>query len=69
VKVLDFELAKITHPPAGNGPSAVETQAVPLTAEGSIMGTLPYMSPEQVEGHDADARTCPRRGQLARVAQ
>jgi Tol biopolymer transport system component len=57
VKVLDFGLAKITRAPAVDGPSLVETQTVSLTAEGSILGTLPYMSPEQVEGHDADARS------------
>jgi serine/threonine protein kinase/Tol biopolymer transport system component len=57
VKVLDFGLARIKHAPAGDSPSLVETQAVSLTAEGSILGTLPYMSPEQVEGHDADARS------------
>jgi eukaryotic-like serine/threonine-protein kinase len=57
VKVLDFGLAKITHAPAGDSPSLMETHAVSLTAEGSILGTLPYMSPEQVEGHVADARS------------
>jgi serine/threonine protein kinase len=57
VKVLDFGLARIQHAPAVDGSSLVETRAVSLTVEGAILGTLPYMSPEQVEGRDADARS------------
>ncbi|HLZ99102.1 MAG TPA: protein kinase, partial [Steroidobacteraceae bacterium] len=53
VKVLDFGLAKIEHSPDVDG----ATKTMPLTNEGSILGTLQYMSPEQIEGKEADARS------------
>src|SRR5215212_3869648 len=57
VKVLDFGLAKVENSTPVDSRTRVETEAASLTAEGSLLGTVPYMSPEQVEGHEADARS------------
>lgn len=54
VKVLDFGLARVSD--AGQVDAALPTQA-PLTSAGSIVGTMPYMSPEQVEGSPLDPRS------------
>src|SRR5206468_2781699 len=56
-KLLDFGLAK-TQPAAASfdSQSAAPTRAA-LTAEGTVLGTLQYLSPEQIEGKDADTRT------------
>ena len=58
VKVLDFGLAKITWKPesaTSNTPTLDLEQR--LTNPGSTMGTVAYMSPEQVRGKELDART------------
>ncbi len=59
-KLLDFGLAKLKGDAGGVSPlSQMPTQdaSAPLTAEGTIIGTLQYMAPEQLEDKEADART------------
>ena len=54
-KLLDFGLAKLRD--AEYDPARQPTKSLSLTDDGSVLGTLPYMAPEQIEGHDVDART------------
>jgi len=67
VKLLDFGLAKIATANAASPPGATPagtalglsmpvTQTTPLTLQGTILGTFQYMSPEMLEGSEADAR-------------
>jgi formylglycine-generating enzyme required for sulfatase activity/predicted Ser/Thr protein kinase/predicted esterase len=53
--VLDFGLAKIVEDPEA-AQTLVETQSV-LSGPGAVMGTVPYMSPEQVRGEAVDGRS------------
>lgn len=55
-KLLDFGLAGPNRAPLSISATA-PTARQPITAEGTIVGTLPYMSPEQLRGEEVDART------------
>ncbi|MFY9550495.1 MAG: serine/threonine-protein kinase, partial [Thermoanaerobaculia bacterium] len=55
VKILDFGLAKLTQPEAADGGTKAPTQAG--TEPGVVLGTVGYMSPEQVRGQAADPRS------------
>jgi hypothetical protein len=58
VKLLDFGLAKLINPVAVDATSRTATHIdAPLTVEGTMMGTVNYMSPEQAEGRKLDARS------------
>jgi len=56
LKILDFGLAKLKQPTPGHQES-VPTAAASATEPGTVMGTVGYMSPEQVRGQEVDHRT------------
>ena len=58
-KIMDFGLAKFLQPPAGSllVPSDSQTTMSHLTMPGAPVGTVAFMSPEQVRGQELDART------------
>jgi eukaryotic-like serine/threonine-protein kinase len=61
-KIMDFGLAKasVISPCASSSPTitlSTPGQAQPLTAHGTVVGTFQYMSPEQLEGKEADPRS------------
>jgi serine/threonine protein kinase len=57
-KLLDFGLAKVRAGPVfPQNMSQAETANRELTAPGTLLGTMQYMAPEQLEGQEADART------------
>ncbi len=56
VKLLDFGLAKVAGP-RGGAQADSELPTEMLTREGLVLGTVPYMSPEQVSGRAVDHRT------------
>jgi serine/threonine protein kinase len=60
VRLLDFGLARLVahgERPAVESLTSAPTKEAPLAGHGTVLGTLPYMAPEQVEGKSADART------------
>ena len=56
-KVLDFGLAKLTEKRLESASATAMTELADLTSEGAVIGTVHYMSPEQVQGKSVDHRS------------
>ncbi len=57
VKILDFGIAKLARPERSADPYGRTLDAAPSTDSGAILGTMGYISPEQLRGQAADARS------------
>jgi serine/threonine protein kinase/cytochrome c-type biogenesis protein CcmH/NrfG len=57
VKVLDFGLARFPAAGGGLAETQAATVATPVSAAGQVVGTVPYMAPEQIRGEAVDARS------------
>jgi serine/threonine protein kinase/tetratricopeptide (TPR) repeat protein len=57
VKVLDFGLARLARTDASSDLSRAATLAAPISELGLVVGTVPYMAPEQIRGEGVDARS------------
>ena len=57
IKVLDFGLAKLVGAGSNSDIGYAATVTSPLSEPGQMLGTVPYMSPEQIRGETLDART------------
>lgn len=57
VKVLDFGLARLAQAEPDAQWAQAATKVSPISMVGEVMGTVPYMAPEQIRGETADARS------------